>query len=118
MPGSSEESAAVTVEITNSAFSCLQDIESFKVNTLGAEAAGHFVEQILSESVVAIGNNPTLYRINSDLADYGLHVHERIDEYGYRFLYELHDSVASILLILHTKQDIVSALFRHMMFRQ
>lgn len=114
----SKSISTVTVEITESAFLCLQDIESFKINIIGAEAAGQFVEQMLSGSVVAIGNNPTLYRINPDLANFGIRVHERIDEHGYRFLYELQDSVASILLILHTKQDIVSALFRHMIFRQ
>ncbi len=107
----------VTVEITESALACFLDIESFKVNVLGADAAANFVEQLLVDAVAAIETEPLLYRFSSELADYGLRVHERIDRHGYRTLYEVHGTVARILLVLHTKQDIESALYRHLIIR-
>ena len=108
----------VTVEITESALECFLDIESFKVNVLGSDAAANFVEQLFVEAVSTIEKDPLLYRISAELADYGLRVHERIDRHGYRTLYEVDGSVARLLLILHTKQDIQSALYRHMIIRR
>ena len=105
------------MEITESALACFLDIESFKVNVLGADAAANFVEQLLVETVSAIETEPLLYRISAELADYGLRVHERIDRHGYRTLYEVDGSVARLLLVLHTKQDIQSALYRHLIIR-
>jgi len=106
------------VVITEAAFTCLQDIESFKSNVIGADEAASLADEVLMESVSAISEDPLRYRVCTQLADYGLQVRERIDRHGYRTLYEVKDDVAQIILVLHTRQDIVLALYRHMILRR
>ena len=43
-------------------------------------------------------------------------IQERVDQ-SYRVLFEINGGVVCILLVLHTKQDIVKALFRHQIIR-
>ncbi|MCL1027719.1 type II toxin-antitoxin system RelE/ParE family toxin [Serratia silvae] len=59
--------------------------------------------------------DPKHYRFNATLADYGLALRERLDKHEYRTLYEITGYTVDILLFLHTRQDLTSALRRHML---
>lgn len=87
------------VRLTETAFQCLADIESFKTATIGS------VER----------EDPKRYRFNATLADYGLALRERLDKHEYRTLYEITGHTVDILLFLHTRQDLTRALRRHML---
>lgn len=106
-----------TVEVTESAFRCLADIESFKIESMGIEEAANFTETLLSDAIKHIKEDPERYRFNPILADFGLKVRERIDLKGYRILYEKRNHSIYLLLILHMRQDLITALYRHQMLR-
>lgn len=67
------------VRLTETAFQCLADIESFKTATIGSVDAGHFVDQLLLEATATLREDPKRYRFNATLADYGLALRERLD---------------------------------------
>lgn len=67
------------VRLTETAFQCLTDIESFKTATIGSVDAGHFVDQLLLEATATLREDPKRYRFNATLADYGLALRERLD---------------------------------------
>ena len=106
------------VRVTATALTCLQDIEAFDAVHSGAEHAAVLVETLLTEAVAAISANPLLYRQCPSTADYGLDVRERIDQKGYRVLYSVQHDAAYILLVLHQRQSIDDALYRHLILRQ
>lgn len=106
------------VRVTDTALLCLQDIEAFDAVRSGAERAAALVEMLLTEAVTAISEQPLLYRQCPATADYGLDVHERIDQRGFRVLYSVKADAAYILLILHQRQSIEDALYRHLIVRQ
>lgn len=56
----------------------LKDIESYKSGTIGAVAAGMFVENLLLSSLAAIADDPARYRFNAVLAGMGVRLHERL----------------------------------------
>lgn len=103
------------VLLTETAFQCLADIESFKTATVGSEAAGQFVDHLLLETITKLQQDAKRYRYNSTLAEYGLALRERLDKNEYRTLYEITDNTVNVLLILHTRQDLAVALWRHML---
>lgn len=103
------------VRLTETAFQCLADIESFKTATIGPVDAGHFVDQLLLEAIAKLQEDPKRYRFNATLAEYGLALRERLDKNGYRTLFEISDNTVYILLFLHTRQDLTRALLRHML---
>lgn len=103
------------VRLTETAFQCLADIESFKTATIGSVDAGHFVDQLLLEATATLREDPKRYRFNATLADYGLALQERLDKHEYRTLYEITGHTVDILLFLHTRQDLTRALRRHML---
>jgi len=86
------------VRVTATALTCLQDIEAFDAVHSGAEHAAALVETLLTEAVAAI--------------------RERIDQKGYRVLYSVQPDAAYILLVLHQRQSIEDALYRHLILRQ
>ncbi|WP_429168457.1 type II toxin-antitoxin system RelE/ParE family toxin [Aeromonas rivipollensis] len=106
------------VRVTATALSCLQDIEVFDGGHSGAEHAAALVETLLTEAIAAISANSLLYRQCPSTADYGLNVRERIDQKGYRVLYSVQPDAAYILLVLHQRQSIEDALYRHLILRQ
>ncbi|BBQ32850.1 hypothetical protein WP2W18E01_P10970 (plasmid) [Aeromonas caviae] len=106
------------VRVTATALTCLQDIEAFNAVHCGPEQAAVLVETLLTEAVAAISTNALLYRQCPATADYGLDVHERIDQKGYRVLYSVQPDAAYILLVLHQRQSIEDALYRHLILRQ
>lgn len=69
------------VRLTETAFQCLADIESFKTATIGSVDAGHFVDQLLLEATATLREDPKRYRFNATLADYGLGLRERLDKH-------------------------------------
>ncbi|QWA10872.1 type II toxin-antitoxin system RelE/ParE family toxin [Sodalis ligni] len=107
----------VNVNITETALLCLTDIESFQSDLNGAQSAAELTESLLLDSVAALQEDPKRYRYNSILADFGLKVRERLDPKGYRLLYDENDEDVNILLILHTRQDLVRALYRLQILR-
>lgn len=56
----------------------LKDIESYKSGTIGAAAAGVFVDNLLLSSLAAIADDPARYRFNAVLAGMGVRLHERL----------------------------------------
>ncbi|BGI52278.1 MAG: hypothetical protein HamCj_06310 [Candidatus Hamiltonella defensa (Ceratovacuna japonica)] len=108
----------LTVYVTESAFRCLSDIESFKMESMGIKEATHFTEALLLDAVKYLQEAPERYRFNPVLADFGLRVRERHDQKrGYRILYEIREHSIYILLILHKRQDLLTALYRHQMLK-
>ncbi|MDI2111757.1 type II toxin-antitoxin system RelE/ParE family toxin [Commensalibacter nepenthis] len=104
------------VKLTDTAIQCLFDIEAFKTITLkSAKATAEFTDSLLKRSIDRIRRNPKQYKYNTILANYGLSVRERIDEDDYRILFEVNEKtkIIYILLILHTRQDLLKALYRH-----
>lgn len=105
------------VRVTATALTCLQDIEAFDAIDNGAEHAAALVETLLTEAVTAISVNSLFYRRCPSMADYGLDVRERIDQKGYRVLYSVQPDAVYILLVLHQRQSIEDALYRHLILR-
>ena len=95
---------------------CLKEIESFSIDNYPASEIAIFVDGLVERNYNAILSQPTLYRYNRTLLDLGVKFQERLDS-SYRCLYEVKDEVAYIMLILHTKQDLISALYRHQLIR-
>lgn len=108
----------LAVRVTDTALICLQDIESFDAVCSGAEHAAALVEVVITEAVTAISEHPLLYRQCPSTVDYGLDVRERIDPRGFRVLYSVRADAAYILLVLHQRQSIEDALYRHLILRQ
>lgn len=104
-----------TITLTETAVISLQDIEFFKSQFIGVDAAATFIESLLLRSVAAISEDPTRYRINGILADKGVRIHEWLDvENEYRCFYDQNNrSEISILLYASMKEDFESALYRH-----
>ncbi|MDP4529237.1 type II toxin-antitoxin system RelE/ParE family toxin [Alkalimonas delamerensis] len=102
--------------ITQTALRCLQDIESWQAEFKGPEAAAAWVDAYLQQNVEAILAAPDRYRFNPLLADYGLMLRERLDQ-DHRLLYRQQGEHLYVLLVLHCKQDLVRALYRHQLMR-
>lgn len=104
------------VLFTEMAENCLKEIESLALNNHAPESVYAFVDGLIERNYAAISAQPTTYRFNSTLLDYGIKFQERLD-HSYRCLYEVRGDKAYIMLILHTRQDLVSALYRHQIIR-
>lgn len=106
------------VRLTDTALTSLQDIEAFLAVQHGVTQAAALVESLLLDAATAIGEQPLIYRQCPTTTDYGLDVRERIDQKGYRVLYSVTPEAAHILLVLHQRQSIGDALYRHLILRQ
>ncbi|MEN3157539.1 type II toxin-antitoxin system RelE/ParE family toxin [Alkalimonas sp. NCh-2] len=104
------------LQFTRTALRCLQDIESWQAEFKGPEAAAAWVDAYLQQNVEAILAAPDRYRFNPLLADYGLMLRERLDQ-DHRLLYRQQGEHLYVLLVLHCKQDLVRALYRHQLMR-
>ncbi|MFT6895892.1 MAG: toxin ParE1/3/4 [Paraglaciecola sp.] len=104
------------VLFTETAENCLKEIESFAIDNYPLGEIAAFVDGLVERNYAAIAQQPTLYRYNRTLLNFAVKFQERLDS-SYRCLYEVKDDVAYVMLILHTKQDLVSALYRHQIIR-
>lgn len=96
----------------------LLDIESFKIDSIGASRAAEFTDNLLISSVSAILEDPMRYRYNGLLADKGLLFRERLDpDNEYRAIYDVDGSRVIILLFISMKQDIEKMLYRYLITR-
>ncbi|WP_148877518.1 type II toxin-antitoxin system RelE/ParE family toxin [Serratia marcescens] len=96
----------------------LKDIESYKSGTIGAVAAGVFVDNLLLSSLAAIADDPARYRFNAVLAGMGVRLHERWDpDSEYRVIYDYDGQTVEILLFISMKQDLESALYRYLLLQ-
>lgn len=102
-----------SIEVAPVAHQCLQDIESYKSGTIGAQRAAELVENLLMDSVKNIMEEPERYRFNAHLSDRGLMLRERLDvESEYRVLYDFDGEHIEILLFVSMKQDFDKMLYR------
>ena len=102
-----------SIEVAPMAQQCLQDIESYKGGTIGAQRAAELVDNLLMDSVKNIMEDPERYRFNAHLADRGLMLRERLDvESEYRVLYDFDGEHIEILLFVSMKQDFDKILYR------
>lgn len=104
------------VKFTQMVENCHQEMESFAIEHFPENEVAEFVDGLVIRNDEAIRDNPSLYRYNKTLLDFGIKFQERIDN-GYRCLYEIENDTAYIILILRTKQDLISALYRHQILR-
>ena len=81
-----------------------------------ADEVSSFIELFVEKNMNKLSLNPKMYPFSTQALDYGLKIQERIDQ-NYRLLFEVKDDVVFVLLVLHTKQDILKALFRHQVIR-
>lgn len=96
------------------AYKCLEDIESYKSGTIGAQQSASFVDNLLMDSVANILEDPGRYRFNAHLSDRGLMLRERLDvESEYRVLYDFDGTNIEILLFASMKQDYGKLLYRY-----
>lgn len=96
----------------------LQDIESFKVDSIGASKASKFVDDMLLSFIDAIAEDPARYRFNGRLAEKGIMFRERLDpDNEYRVLYDFDGKKIFILIFISMKQDIEKTLYRYLMSR-
>ncbi|MDH0357127.1 type II toxin-antitoxin system RelE/ParE family toxin [Morganella sp. GD04133] len=103
-----------SVVVTPLAQQCLEDIESYKSGTIGQQQAASFVDNLLTESVANITEDPHRYRFNVYLSDRGLMLRERLDVEGeYRVLYDFDGANIEILLFVSMKQDFGKLLYRY-----
>lgn len=94
----------------------LQEIESYKIRYIGAPQAAIFVDDMLSTTVSAVTQNPSLYRFNVELSDMGVQVREKLLHDGqYRALYTFDGQSIEVLLIISTKMDLINACYRYSM---
>jgi len=104
------------VIFTEMAVNCLLEIESLAVEYHSEEQVVAFTEGLVIRSYDAISDDPERYRYNPTLLDVGVKFRERLDS-SYRCLYEIIDNKAYVMLVLHTKQDLISALYRHQIIK-
>ncbi|UPQ86916.1 type II toxin-antitoxin system RelE/ParE family toxin [Vibrio sinaloensis] len=104
------------VIFTEMAVNCLLEIESLAGENYSAGKVAAFTDGLVNRNHDAISENPERYRYNATLLDFGIKFQERLDS-SYRCLYEVIDNKAYVMLILHTKQDLISALYRHQILR-
>lgn len=104
------------VVFTEMAVNCLLEVESLAVENHSEEQVAVFTDGLVNRNYDAISENPDRYRFNATLLDFGIKFQERLDS-SYRCLYEVIDNKAYVMLILHTKQDLISALYRHQIIK-
>ena len=104
------------VLLTKTAIQCLQDIKSFKLINSESEQVASLIKLFIETNVNKLSLKPKMHPFSTQALDYGLKIQERVDQ-NYRVLFEINEGVVFILLVLHTKQDIVKALFRHQIIR-
>lgn len=103
-----------TIEVSEIAVQCLQDIESYKSDFIGSDRAAVLVENLLNDSVMNIMEDPERYRFNPHLSELGLMLRERLDvETEHRVLYHFDGSHIEILLFVNMKQDFQKMLYRY-----
>ncbi|TKI02148.1 type II toxin-antitoxin system RelE/ParE family toxin [Martelella alba] len=103
-----------SIEVAPMAQQCLQDIESYKSGTIGAERAAELVDNLLMDSIKNIMEDPERYRFNAHLSGRGLMLRERLDvESEYRVLYDFDRKHIEILLFISMKQDFDKQLYRY-----
>jgi mRNA-degrading endonuclease RelE of RelBE toxin-antitoxin system len=103
-----------SVVVAPLAYQCLADIESYKSGTIGQQQAANFVDNLLTESVTNISEDPERYRFNVYLSDRGLMLRERLDVEGeYRVIYDFDGTHIEILLFVSMKQDFGKLLYRY-----
>ncbi|WP_070971296.1 type II toxin-antitoxin system RelE/ParE family toxin [Vibrio sonorensis] len=104
------------IVFTEMAVNCLLEIESIAVENHSEEQVAAFTDGLINRNYDAISKNPERYRFNATLLDFGIKFRERLDS-SYRCLYEIVDDRAYVMLILHTKQDLISTLYRHQIIK-
>lgn len=102
------------VKITQTAIDCALDIEDFNTPRIGRDEAQALAFSLIDDAEVHLSESPQRFRVCAEMADYGLEVRERIDGRGYRTLFLVTEGTVEVLLILHQRQDIQGALFRHL----
>ncbi|MGK3124986.1 type II toxin-antitoxin system RelE/ParE family toxin [Candidatus Pantoea formicae] len=96
----------------------LKDIESYKIDTIGAKLAAEFVDKLLIDAVAAIMQDPLRYRFSHLLSQRGLNLRERLDpDSEYRVLYDFDGETVQILMFLSMKQDFVTTLYRYQILK-
>lgn len=102
-----------SIEVAPMAKQCLDEIESYRSGTIGAQGAAELVDKLLMDSVENIMEDPERYRFNAHLSDKGLMLRERLDvQSGYRVLYDFNGKHIAILLVVSMKQDFERMLYR------
>ena len=104
------------VFFTTMAENCLKEIESLALEQLTQEEVARFVDDLIERNYEPISRQADLYRYNQTLLDFGIKFQERLDS-SYRCIYQVIDNTAYVMLILHTKQDLEAALYRHQIIR-
>lgn len=104
------------VYVTKTALNSLQEIECFQTHHVDAWRASTVVDNLLSDAVFYVAEDPNRYRFNSDLCDAGFPLRERIDG-GYRILYHADRGGIYLLLFAPIHADMVSMLYRHQIIR-
>jgi toxin ParE1/3/4 len=102
------------VVITQTAIDCALDIEDFNAPIIGRDEAQALAYSLIDDAEAHLSENPLRFRACAEIADYGLDVRERIDSRGYRTLFSVTEGTVEVLLILHQRQDIQGALYRHL----
>lgn len=104
-----------STNFTQAAIDCLQEIESFNAYRLGKEGASELTDTLIDDIVAHLSDQPLMYPICAQLADYGLGYRERIDDRGFRAIFSVAGERVDVLLILHQRQSIQDALLRHLL---
>lgn len=104
-----------STNFTQAANDCLQEIVSFNAHQLGKEGAWELADSLVDEIEANLSEQPLMYPICSQLADYGLGYRERIDDRGFRTIFSVKGDRVDVLLILHQRQSIQDALLRHLL---
>lgn len=104
-----------STNFTQAANDCLQEIASFNAHRLGKEGAWELADSLVDDIEANLSEQPLMYPICSQLADYGLGYRERIDDRGFRAIFSVNGNRVDVLLILHQRQSIQDALLRHLL---
>lgn len=104
-----------STNFTQAAIDCLHEIASFNAYRLGKEGAWDLADSLIDDINSNLSEQPFMYPICSQLADYGLGYRERIDDRGFRSIFSVNGDRVDVLLILHQRQSIQDALLRHLL---
>lgn len=104
-----------SINFTQAADDCLNEIASFNTHRLGKEGAWDLADSLVDDIMVTLSEQPLMYPICSQLADYGLGYRERVDDRGFRVIFLVSGDRVNVLLILHQRQSIQDALVRHLL---
>lgn len=104
------------VIIAKSARIMLENLEAYKVRSVGERRAQEIIDNLIESSVSSISENPGMHHKNLDALSRGVTLYEWIDTVNqYKALYTFDGKQAAIVIYCSTKEDFMRLFYLIMM---